>query len=492
MESEGAFVNVGSYEIGKLIGSGAFSKVRLATHVTKKKQYAMKIVDKDKIQNIKDLENVMREMHVLKNISHPNIISMHEAIEKGNKLFLVLDYAKRGQLQEYIVATGPIPESEARPFFVQITSGLDYCHRQGISHRDIKPENILLVERDDKSLVCKIADFGLSNDFRPMEMLKTICGTPCFAAPEITQGQKYDGVAVDVWSLGATLFTMVAGKEPFSSENQNELFRLIQGALYSIPPFCSPDVADIIGKFLVVEPEKRMHLSQVWQHRWLAKSPLSLDTLLLDDQDADDKPTSEGKEESPGKKENSPKRVIANLRFELLKTTYLASEELAKEAISEHNVVLVHLKVSTRCCETFTISEAENEIPTTLVIPLPKTKATPMRARSRTVTQPRRLSDADSKFSMPTDLATIIIKDVKAVMSELTKQFQDHKITTKSSTARSIRGERNRIKFEISIYCISPAGDEACGEHKLLVASSRISGDEVNYRDICRRVLLQL
>ena len=183
MESECALVNVGSYEIGNLIGSGAFCKVRLATHVTKKKQYAMKIVDKDKIQNIKDLENVMREMHVLKNISHPNIISMHEAIEKGNKLFLVLDYAKRGQLQEYIVATGPIPESEARPFFVQITSGLDYCHRQGISHRDIKPENILLVERDDKSLVCKIADFGLSNDFRPMEMLKTICGTPWLVCP---------------------------------------------------------------------------------------------------------------------------------------------------------------------------------------------------------------------------------------------------------------------------------------------------------------------
>ncbi|KAJ1478794.1 kinase-like domain-containing protein [Baffinella frigidus] len=220
------------------------------------------VVDKDGINNIKDLERVMREMHVLKNIRHPNIISLHDVIERGSKIYLVLDFAQGGELNEYIIAKGAVPEREARTWFAQIMSGVDFCHRQHVSHRDLKPENVLM---QGSTVVCKIADFGLSNDMVAGEMLKTVCGTPAFAAPEVTLGQKYDGAAVDVWSLGAILFTMVAGTIPFDSGSQPELFRKIQHGVYSVPVHCSPELADMIRRFLEVQPLKRATIAQAWQ-----------------------------------------------------------------------------------------------------------------------------------------------------------------------------------------------------------------------------------
>ena len=181
---------LGHYELGKVIGAGAFSKVRIAVHTVTNEKVAVKIVNKDQIHNIKDLERVMREMHVLKNIIHPNIIRMHEVVEKGSRLYLVLDFANGGELYNYIMGKGAIPEREARVFFGQILSGVDFFHRQNISHRDLKPENVLLVEQAQGTFVCKVADFGLSNDMRPGELLKTTCGTPAYAAPEMTLGQR--------------------------------------------------------------------------------------------------------------------------------------------------------------------------------------------------------------------------------------------------------------------------------------------------------------
>ncbi|EKX35532.1 hypothetical protein GUITHDRAFT_79807 [Guillardia theta CCMP2712] len=264
---EGDTKNIGFYDLGKVIGAGAYSKVRLATHVSTNQVFAVKIVDKSRIHNVKDLERVLREMHVLKNISHPNIISMHECIERGTKLFLVLDFASGGELYNYVVSKGKLQELEARQFFTQIMSGVDFCHRQEISHRDLKPENILLVEQDFGKYVCKIADFGLSNDIKPGELLKTICGTPCYAAPEIIMGQKYDGIAIDLWSLGATLYTLVVGRCPFRADNQPELFNKIQKGIYSIPSSCSPEVSDLIRGFMKIDSKKRIHISKVSRSR---------------------------------------------------------------------------------------------------------------------------------------------------------------------------------------------------------------------------------
>ena len=124
---------VGQYELGNVLGQGAFCKVRLASKAGTDELYAVKIVNKASIRDIRDLERVMREMHVLRNISHPNIISMHESIEKGSRLYLILDYATAGELHDYCIAKGPLSEKLARVFFTHILTGVDFMHRQGIS-----------------------------------------------------------------------------------------------------------------------------------------------------------------------------------------------------------------------------------------------------------------------------------------------------------------------------------------------------------------------
>ena len=126
---------VGQYELGRVLGAGAFCKVLLGRKSGGDDLFAVKIVNKDSIRDIRDLERVMREMHVLKHISHPNIISMHESIEKGSRLYLVLDFANAGELYGYCKEQGPLPDKVARVFMTQILSGVDFMHRQGVSHR---------------------------------------------------------------------------------------------------------------------------------------------------------------------------------------------------------------------------------------------------------------------------------------------------------------------------------------------------------------------
>ena len=136
--------------------------MKLASKEGTDQLYAVKIVNKDSIRDIRELERIMREMHVLKHMSHPNIISMHESIEKGSRLYLVLDYASAGELHSYCASNGPLPEKLARVFMTQMLSGVDFMHRQGVSHRDLKPENVLLCRRGH----VKVCDFGCGKDFR--------------------------------------------------------------------------------------------------------------------------------------------------------------------------------------------------------------------------------------------------------------------------------------------------------------------------------------
>mmetsp|Transcript_10987 Transcript_10987/g.25025 ORF Transcript_10987/g.25025 Transcript_10987/m.25025 type:complete len:453 (-) Transcript_10987:298-1656(-) len=256
---------IGNYEMGELLGEGAFSQVRLGVDTRTKGEVAIKIVNQSLIHNIKDMERVCREIHVLKNIKHPNIIRLHEAIDKGTHVYLVMEHAAGGELYEYIAKNGPLGMNEAKRIFHQILSGVDYCHRQMISHRDLKPENVLL----DKSMNAKVIDFGLSNDMQTGVLLKTTCGSPCYAAPEMILGKKYDGAAIDVWSCGVILYCIVIGCLPFNEENQPELFRKITNGLYNIPEDTPSDVADLIRQFLTVSFEKRITIAQAWQHPWL-------------------------------------------------------------------------------------------------------------------------------------------------------------------------------------------------------------------------------
>jgi 5'-AMP-activated protein kinase, catalytic alpha subunit len=176
--------NVGHYLIQKPIGEGTFGKVKEGTHILTGEKVAIKILEKDKIQDMSDVERVSREIHILKIVRHPNIIQLYEIIETSKQLYLIMENAENGELFDHIVANMRIKEKEACRFFHQLLSGIEYLHKLNIVHRDLKPENLLLDKRNN----IKIVDFGLSNMYKTGEKLKTACGSPCYAA---TVGRIY-------------------------------------------------------------------------------------------------------------------------------------------------------------------------------------------------------------------------------------------------------------------------------------------------------------
>ncbi|CAI5523665.1 unnamed protein product [Closterium sp. Naga37s-1] len=151
-----------------------------------------------------------------------------------------------------------------------IVSGIEYCHRNMVVHRDLKPENLLL---DAKGNV-KIADFGLSNVMRDGHFLKTSCGSPNYAAPEVISGRLYGGPEVDVWSCGVILYALLCGSLPFDDENIPNLFKKIKGGIYALPHHLSAGARDLIPRMLLVDPMKRITIPEIRHHPWfLAKLP---------------------------------------------------------------------------------------------------------------------------------------------------------------------------------------------------------------------------
>ena len=201
----------GNYIIGKTLGEGTFGKVKLGTHKITGENVAIKILEKDKISDIADTERVLREIHILKLIRHPHVVQLYEIIETPKKLFLITEFMEKGELFDYIVKQKRIKEQEACKLFHQLLDGIEHIHKIGIVHRDLKPENLLL----DYKRNLRIVDFGLSNTYKKTDLLKTPCGSPCYAAPEMLKGESYEPLKVDIWSSGVILFAMLCGYLPF-------------------------------------------------------------------------------------------------------------------------------------------------------------------------------------------------------------------------------------------------------------------------------------
>ena len=176
---------------------------------------------------------------------------------------MVLEYAG-GELFDYLVKHGKMAETKARRFFQQIVCAVEYCHRHKIVHRDLKPENLLL----DGDLNVKIADFGLSNIMTDGNFLKTSCGSPNYAAPEVISGKLYAGPEVDVWSCGVILYVLLVGRLPFDDDYIPTLFKKISSGAYSTPSFVSSGARHIIHKMLKVNPMQRITVQDIRQDGW--------------------------------------------------------------------------------------------------------------------------------------------------------------------------------------------------------------------------------
>ncbi|KAG9444974.1 hypothetical protein H6P81_016314 [Aristolochia fimbriata] len=253
-----------NYKLGKTLGIGSFGKVKIAEHALTGHKVAIKILNRRKIKNLEMEEKVRREIKILRLFMHPHIIRLYEVIETPTDIYVVMEYVKSGELFDYIVEKGRLQEDEARCFFQQIISGVEYCHRNMVVHRDLKPENLLL----DSKYNVKIADFGLSNIMRDGHFLKTSCGSPNYAAPEVISGRLYAGPEVDVWSCGVILYALLCGTLPFDDENIPNLFKKIKGGIYTLPSHLSAGARDLIPRMLVVDPMKRMTIPDIRQHPW--------------------------------------------------------------------------------------------------------------------------------------------------------------------------------------------------------------------------------
>lgn len=238
--------------------------MHLGTHLVTGEKVAVKILEKDKIVSSGDVERVNREVKVLKMLRHPNLIQLYEIIETSRLLCLVMEYCNGGELFDYIIANIRLKESEACRLYQQILSGLEHLHRLGVVHRDLKPENLLL----DHHHNVKIVDFGLSNLFSPEQLLKTACGSPCYAAPEMIARKLYEPNKVDVWSSGVVLFAMVCGYLPFEDANTSLLYQKIMNGAYTCPRFVSAEAVDLISKILDTNPNSRVTADRIKDHAW--------------------------------------------------------------------------------------------------------------------------------------------------------------------------------------------------------------------------------
>ena len=265
---------IGDYILLSTIGSGTFSTVKLGIHLPTQQKVAIKILDKNKINDENDIKRMSREIHILSKLNHPNIAQLYETMSSENHIYIIMEYIEGHDLFQYIYSLTRLTELKASKLFRQLISCLEYIHILGIVHRDIKPENILL---NKKKTNIKLVDFGLSNSYRHGSLLKTACGSPCYASPEMISGKEYDPLYSDLWSCGVVLYCMLVGKLPFDDEDIKLLYHNIKCANYFMPLYLSNIAQDILRKILNTNPNKRIRIDDLKRHPFFLlgeKTPL--------------------------------------------------------------------------------------------------------------------------------------------------------------------------------------------------------------------------
>ncbi|MCQ2816117.1 MAG: serine/threonine-protein kinase [archaeon] len=257
---------LGEYLIKQTIGKGTFGKVKLGIYLPTKEKVAIKILEKSKMVEEDDKERAAREMKIVQILKHENIVQIFEILETEDQFYIVMEYCENGELFNYIVENHRLSNDEAAFFYYQIINGLEYLHSKGVVHRDLKPENLLLSEGN----IIKIIDFGLSNYFSK-ELLKTPCGSPCYASPEMVSGKRYNGFNIDIWSSGIILFAMICGFLPFEDKDHTVLFKTILECNVDYPRCVGPSAKDLLKKILVPDPELRIKIPEIKKHRFYLK-----------------------------------------------------------------------------------------------------------------------------------------------------------------------------------------------------------------------------
>ena len=261
---------ISDFILSKDIGEGYFGKVKLGIFKPTNEKYAIKIINK-KLMKIKMKKSKFKEIDITKKFNHINVIYVYKVIDTPENYYIVMEYCKNGELFEYISKKERLDEDEASSFFYQIINGVEYIHSKGIAHRDLKLENLLLTEDN----IIKIIDFGLSHEFNGKDLLKTKCGSPSYASPELIAQPFYDGFKSDIWCCGIILYAMLCGYLPFDGDEDKDgkdvLFKnIIEGNL-EFPKFISDLAKDLIIRLLNVDAKERISIPEIKKHPFYLK-----------------------------------------------------------------------------------------------------------------------------------------------------------------------------------------------------------------------------
>ncbi|KAL5720840.1 non-specific serine/threonine protein kinase [Ranunculus cassubicifolius] len=259
----------GKYEVGRLLGCGAFAKVYHARNIETGQSVAIKCISKQKIMKGGLMAHVKREISIMRRLNHPHIVKLFEVLATKTKIYCVMEFVKGGELFAK-VAKARFGEDLSRRYFQQLISAVGYCHAHGVFHRDLKPENLLVDENGD----LKVSDFGLSavsSQIRNDGLLHTLCGTPAYVAPEILLKKGYDGAKVDIWSCGVILFVLNAGYLPFNDPNLMVMYRKIYKGEYRVPKWTSPELKRLFSRLLDTNPETRITIDEILRDPWFKK-----------------------------------------------------------------------------------------------------------------------------------------------------------------------------------------------------------------------------
>ncbi|TMW62159.1 hypothetical protein Poli38472_009652 [Pythium oligandrum] len=266
------------YVIGRQLGTGRFSRVCEATHKHTGATHAVKIIDKGKL-SATERELLRTEIAILKLVTHPNIIRLHEIYEDKQNIYIVTELVSGGDLYSRIDGHNKYTESQARTVMLPLLESIAYIHRLGIVHRDIKPENVLCGDQGD----LKIADFGLSKLVHPEEIMKMPCGTLNYVAPEVLAMLGY-GKEADIWSVGVIMYLLVRGVLPFQSKTKNEIIQKTLHAeinLESDPVLSnvSPACKSLLKGLLTKDPSKRLTAQDALKHDWFTQRLVRGDSI---------------------------------------------------------------------------------------------------------------------------------------------------------------------------------------------------------------------
>lgn len=353
---------INNYIILEALGSGSYAEVKLCKEKVSGKLFAMKFINrdimkKDKLGKQSKLDDIKREIAIMKKLNHPNVLRLYEVMDDPsmNKLFLVLEYMKHGDLLSHQkkkhaassssgtgggeATTGNAMESlhdrDLHCVFLQVVLGLAYLHEQKIVHGDIKPQNILVGDKD----AVKIADFGISQSlYGSKQKLTDTAGTPAFMSPEMCSGEEYSGQLADIWAVGATFFMLKFGNPPFVAKSAMQMFEKIQNDPLVFPFAIDPLLQDLLTGMMVKGPQQRMTLLEVMGHPWVTKEE-TMSNYSATTTEAQTAPriTVSNDEIEHAIHSKDQFAIIVNIRIQMMKKLQKARQEMRQRLVHEVN-----------------------------------------------------------------------------------------------------------------------------------------------------------